>query len=756
MDQALESWKPIRCEFGPGLDRLRQSADVAFVHDEIVLQLSELLQLRSPARKLSPAELRDAVAAHAGGALAAYGSWFYYPWLKSLVHLVPRDEFRELRTQINRNKITAQEQEKLSRFTIGVVGLSVGQSTAITLALEGVGGSFRLADFDTLAPANMNRVRAGVQSLGINKAVLTAREIFELDPYADISIFPEGVTDTNIDAFLEGLDLLFEESDDLRMKVRLRERARIRGVPVIMGTSDRGLVDIERFDREPDRPLFHGITGPLDEKKLLGMTPYEKIPIAFAVVGPTLSNRLAASLLDISVTLNTWPQLASAVALSSAINTDAARRILLGQFTESGRFFVDLESLVRDGGGEAIPLPMPDESHLPALASEPLPPLDTARPTKPEVPRKITPDEARTLIGYGALAPSGGNCQPWRFVLRRGRILCVHDIARSRSGRMLDFEHSATHLAFGALARNIELAADAMGRHVAIAPFPDEASLGGDLGGDGGERIVCAVEAVAASPHPPSRLARFMAERVTNRRIGQAMPLERAHRAELLEAARRAGARLQIIEQEDARNALGAIIGEGDRIRCLSPSMHREMMSEIRWTRAEALARRDGIDVATLELGPADLVGLRLVSNAQVMKLVKEIGAGKGLELPARKAISGSSTVALLTTQGTDCGAFFSGGRALQDVWLTASANRLALQPMTALLYMFARLERGAGAGLSDDEQASLRRLRQRFRELFDVGPGHAELMLFRLSYAAPPSARSLRHRVDDLLVIEP
>ena len=28
-----------------------------------------------------------------------------------------------------------------------------------------------------------------------------------------------------------------------------------------MATSDRGLFDIERFDLDPDRPLFHGLAG---------------------------------------------------------------------------------------------------------------------------------------------------------------------------------------------------------------------------------------------------------------------------------------------------------------------------------------------------------------------------------------------------------------------------------------------------------------------------------------------------------------
>ena len=46
------------------------------------------------------------------------------------------------------------------------------------------------------------------------------------------------------------------------MKLLVREMARERRIPVLMETSDRGVLDVERFDLEPDRPIFHGLLGP--------------------------------------------------------------------------------------------------------------------------------------------------------------------------------------------------------------------------------------------------------------------------------------------------------------------------------------------------------------------------------------------------------------------------------------------------------------------------------------------------------------
>ncbi len=34
--------------------------------------------------------------------------------------------------------------------------------------------------------------------------------------------------------------------------------------PMLMATSDRGLVDVERYDVEPGRPIFHEAVGDID------------------------------------------------------------------------------------------------------------------------------------------------------------------------------------------------------------------------------------------------------------------------------------------------------------------------------------------------------------------------------------------------------------------------------------------------------------------------------------------------------------
>lgn len=731
------------------LERAFAEERVAFVHDTLAAQLGELVETRNPDRKLPPAEIAERAKAHAGADLSRYGSWVLFPWSKRLVHILPESEYEELRTSRNRNKITRAEQDALRRLRVGVAGLSVGQSTAVTLALEGVGGHFRLADFDTLSLSNMNRLRAGAHEIGVMKTSLVAREIYEINPYVTIEVFPRGIVDDTLPAFFgtdEPLDLLFEECDDLKMKVLLRTEARARKIPVLMETSDRGLFDVERFDREPSRALFHGLVGDLDPEKLVGMSTYEKVPIVLGIIGAkTMSRRMAASLVDIDATLKTWPQLASAVALGGAINTDAARRIALGKFQGSGRYFVDIEKIVSDGRAEEL-AGLDDEMAVESstIIERPPPTMQSSVETSIPLP------QLDRLVTFAALAPSGGNCQPWSFRFRGDVLECVHDVARSKT--LLDFDHRASYVAFGALAENLRLGAGALGVGAQLHPFrsrPDPLVLvSATIGGEG-----------ASLSETDAALAAQIPIRLTNRRLAKREPVSDADLEAMRAVVREAGAELRFVTEPAVLDELGRVIGLGERLRLMSPVMHKEMMGELRWTDESTKRTRTGLDLATLELTPTDEAGMRLIADPSVMSAVREVEGGHGLAEPSRKSIAAASAVGLVSFPRVAGDAvdeaYFKGGIALERAWLMASAKGLAFQPMTPLLYLFARLREG-GEGLDEREKRELTALRTRFERAFGLEPSTrtAEIMLFRLAVAGPPSARSLRRRVQDMLEI--
>lgn len=322
------------------------------IHDTMQIQLAELMRIRHLGKLHSLKDINAAIFAHLGQTgLHEYGVWVYYPWCRRLVHILDETEFVELRTSRNKYKIQPAEQVALAKRKVGIVGLSVGNAVAYTMAMERICGHLVLADFDNIELSNLNRIRASLKDLGLNKAVLMAREIAELDPFLKIEVFTDGLTDANIEAFLgqdTPIDILVDECDSLSMKLKMRLQAKQKKIPVVMETSDKGMLDIERFDLETDRPIFHGRIEHLPWQSFVNQPDQQlATQLLMSIVDvQKVSDRMRYSYSELGKSIPTWPQLASAVMLGGGTVTDTVRRILLGEPVASGRFYVDLEQIL--------------------------------------------------------------------------------------------------------------------------------------------------------------------------------------------------------------------------------------------------------------------------------------------------------------------------------------------------------------------------------------------------------------------------
>ena len=319
--------------------------------DSIHSQLKDLVKLENPSLyPMSDKLYQEKITQKLGSSSPQeYGVWVYYPWKNQLVHMLDESDFVKCRTIRNAYKIKTKEQETLRGKRIGVVGLSVGQSVAMALMSERIGGELRLADFDDLELSNLNRIRAGVSDIGILKCVITRREIATIDPFLKVKTFSKGLTKDNIEEFLEKdgkLDVVVDECDSFDMKITIRKHCKRLGIPVVMETSDRGMLDVERYDLNPEYPLLHGLVAQeLIDAEQLTADQKKKLVFQFIDVNKA-STRGRISLLEIGKTITTWPQLASDVILGGAVVAMTCRLILLGQCSNSFRHYVDVPSMI--------------------------------------------------------------------------------------------------------------------------------------------------------------------------------------------------------------------------------------------------------------------------------------------------------------------------------------------------------------------------------------------------------------------------
>lgn len=132
--------------------------------------------------------------------------------------------------------VTEQEQERLKNCRVAIGGLGgVGGVHLLTLARLGI-GKFSVADFDTFDFVNFNRqVGATMSSLDRPKLEVLRAMALDVNPELDMRLFPEGITDENLDQFLEGVDVYVDGLDFFAFHVRRQTFAacRAKGIPVV-------------------------------------------------------------------------------------------------------------------------------------------------------------------------------------------------------------------------------------------------------------------------------------------------------------------------------------------------------------------------------------------------------------------------------------------------------------------------------------------------------------------------------------------
>ncbi|HEY5325610.1 MAG TPA: Rv1355c family protein [Mucilaginibacter sp.] len=741
--------KPIILRLNNPLDKITfdglfEGSKIKFACDDISGQLRELIKGQNPSVKIRQDEYPRLVSKHlAGKDIGGYGVWVYYPWSQRLVHLLDEDEFIEVRTNRNRYKITKEEQDKLRTKKIGIVGLSVGQSIALTLAMERTCGELRLADFDTAELSNLNRIRTGTHNLGLNKTVIAAREIAEFDPYLNVKIFNDGLHAGNMDEFFTDggkLDLFVEVCDGLDIKIESRFKARELKIPVVMDTNDRGMLDVERFDLEPERPILHGLADGLDPDNIKDLSNEDKIPYILRMIGAdTISTRLKASMLEVEQSINTWPQLASSVTLGGALTTDVCRRILLGQYHDSGRYYVDLDELVKDNEIEkAVPVP---ESYIgpPELTKDEM--LGFVGDFIPKTESThLTEDTITEIVQAGILAPSGGNAQPWKFVYNSNGLFVFHDEHFSYS--LLDFNNLGSYLGIGAVIENINIKSSALGFHIIADYFPLTDS-----------RVL--VAHVAFEKSESSEINKYLEKgitvRVTNRELTAKETLPKDFYDHLQSSIKTYhGAELHIVDDETQMKDLGKVLARAEMLRILHPRGHYDTFSsELRWSAKEIQGTKDGLDVNSLGATNSEVAGFKVAGDPRAIAFLRQLRGGTAFTRLVNKAVAASSSLGIITMPGYSELDFLKGGRASERVWIEANLAGVSCQPIAQFVFLLARLTHGNDGSLEGYFKAELESLGRTFNSLLPHLANKQPVFIFRFSKAGEPKVRSLRRPIE-------
>lgn len=338
----------------------------------------------------------------------------------------------------------------------------------------------------------------------------------------------------------------------------------------------------------------------------------------------------------------------------------------------------------------------------------------------------------KEIIEAGIKAPSGDNCQPWRFETD-GKRIDIFNIP-NRDVSLYNYKQRASLIALGACIENMLIAAGKHGFQTKLSYFPAPDN----------KQHVARLNLLKAEPQDDPLFA-VISERSINRKLYRGTELSAGAAASIQQAATGSGipsCSLKLLQGSEKITA-AEVAALSDRLVFENPHLHGFLFEQIRWTVEEAERTRNGLDIRTLELAPPDRLLFPLLKHFELVKLIKSFGATKMIAANARKLMRSASAAGIITIADTTPENWLDAGRMLERVWLESTRQGLAFHLMTGITLMISRFHAGTVEGLDKNNISLVKQSDSLLKKV--SGTDLPVALLFRIGNAEAPSARSLR-----------
>lgn len=337
----------------------------------------------------------------------------------------------------------------------------------------------------------------------------------------------------------------------------------------------------------------------------------------------------------------------------------------------------------------------------------------------------MEPSDKEKITRALSWAPSADNSQPWRYRWTESSL----DLWITTEGRPgpSDGRFVLSDLAMGAGIENAYIQARALGYHSGVEHFP--------AGAEDTHHV--ARMTFEQGEQANGDLAAVIPVRQTDRRFPFRGPVSKSARQALEgEAEQFPGIGLIWLAPgtQQRRAALSALwLAESLRFR--HRGLHEELFGSIRFDAGRRGTCDQGLAPAALAVEAPMWPLFRALRHWPLMRLLRFTGTHRALGfraavLPALL----SPGLCLIVTTTTGRSGILTAGRALERLWLRATTQGLAVQPLASIGVLSLGLAR-----LDGPAQAAVRKLQHRVAE---ICPGAHPVAMLRLGHlrGAPPS----------------
>src|SRR5258706_15659587 len=564
--------------------------------------------------------------------------------------------------------VTEAEQRLLRSKRVAVAGLGgVGGVHVMTLARLGI-GAFSLADSDQFEFHNCNRqAGATISTLGMDKVEVLAGMARDVNPEIDLKLFRDGVTDANIDAFLDGVDIYVDGLDFFVFGARRAVFAacRRKGIPAVTAAPlGMGTAVVNFLPRSMSFDDYFGLTdeAPAIEnglRFLLGLSP-ARLQMSY-LADPTRV-RLAE---------RKGPSTIMACQMCAGVAATEALKILLGRgqvlAAPRGAHFdayLNRLALTWRPGGHRNPL----QRVAFAIGKRKLGATLREQTPGPEAGSRARAIEQ--ILDAARWAPSGDNTQPWRFQIISDDHLVVHGFD-TRERCVYDLGGRASQMAVGSMLETLRIAASQLAMTTEVRRRLESPETNPTFD------VRLNPSSASTAPDP---LGAFVRLRSVQRRPLRTRPLLDAE-IRAVESAPRAGFSVSWLPARQGKSRVAKLTCANYDIRLAIPETYQGHRDIIEWG---ARFSQDRVPDAALGADPLTLRLMRwaMQSWERIAFMNRYLGGTimPRLQLDLLPALAcGAHAVLVADRAPTTIDDYVAAGGAMQRFWLTATSLGLQL-----------------------------------------------------------------------------
>ncbi len=348
-------------------------------------------------------------------------------------------------------------------------------------------------------------------------------------------------------------------------------------------------------------------------------------------------------------------------------------------------------------------------------------------------------EDLKQILETAIRAPSGDNCQPWRFRVKENVIELFNQ--PEADDTPYNFRQLGSMVSHGTVIESIIIKASTLGYRSEVILFPSVED----------QNFIARITLIKDQDITPDSLSPFLSLRGTNRKPFKTDSLSPEEIRTLMSAG---DSSFKLITDEVKIKSLVKAASANEILLFRNKKTHYHFFKILRWTEKEATEHPDGFFIKTLELKPPEEKAMRLISHWPIAKILSFLGVNKKIAATNTATFSHCGAIGLITAVNYDKLSYIQIGRVLARVWLTATQLGLSLQPLAGLLFFAHRVLIDPNDSLLNQEEKKI--ASQSYKEIQEVSniQNQPIAMMFRLGHQnEPPSAISARYDLNHYLI---